>query len=52
MHNAAKGPETLKLPPCRQLEHLSAGWGILLDDIAAGIQVNVILQIALRVWRM
>ena len=44
--------DTLKLPPCRQLEHLPAGWGILLDDIAAGIQVNVILQIALRVWRM
>jgi phosphatidylglycerophosphatase A len=41
--------DTLKLPPCRQLEHLPAGWGILFDDIAAGIQVNIILQILLRV---
>ena len=39
---------TLKLPPCRQLEHLPAGWGILLEDTAAGIQVNLILQILLR----
>ena len=42
--------DTLKLPPCRQLERLPAGWGILLDDLAAGVQVNVILQILLRVW--
>ncbi|MCL5946172.1 MAG: phosphatidylglycerophosphatase A [Planctomycetes bacterium] len=41
--------DTLKVPPCRQLEHLPAGWGILLDDIAAGIQVNVLLQVALRI---
>ncbi|NNM86699.1 MAG: phosphatidylglycerophosphatase A [Phycisphaerales bacterium] len=39
-----------KLPPCRQLERLPAGWGILLDDIAAGAQVNVLLQIAFRLW--
>ncbi len=44
--------DTLKLPPCRQLENLPAGWGILLDDIAAGIQVNIILQIVLRVWHV
>ncbi|MGC9259503.1 MAG: phosphatidylglycerophosphatase A family protein [Phycisphaerae bacterium] len=40
--------DTLKIPPCRQLEHLPAGWGILFDDIAAGIQVNILLQVALR----
>ncbi len=42
--------DTLKLPPCRQLERLPAGWGILLDDVAAGIQVNLLLQILLRIW--
>ncbi len=42
--------DTLKLPPCRQLEKLPAGWGVFWDDIAAGIQVNVLLQIALRIW--
>jgi phosphatidylglycerophosphatase A len=40
--------DTLKFPPCRQLEGLPEGWGILLDDIAAGVQVNIILQVALR----
>jgi phosphatidylglycerophosphatase A len=44
--------DTLKLPPCRQLEHLPAGWGIPLEDIAVGIQVNMILQVVLRLWRM
>ncbi len=42
--------DTLKLPPCRQLEKLPAGWGVFWDDIAAGVQVNVILQIAMRLW--
>ncbi len=42
--------DTLKLPPCRRLEHFPAGWGILLDDLAAGLQVNIILQIVLRLW--
>ena len=42
--------DILKLPPCRQLERLPAGWGVLLDDIAAGAQVNVLLQIVFRVW--
>src|SRR5271170_5312642 len=40
--------DTLKPPPCRQLEALPGGWGILMDDIAAGIQVNIILQVGLR----
>ena len=40
--------DTLKFFPCRQLERLPAGWGILLDDVAAGIQVNVLLQIIFR----
>ncbi len=40
--------DTLKLPPCRKLEKLPAGWGILFDDVAAGIQVNLALQVLLR----
>jgi phosphatidylglycerophosphatase A len=41
--------DTLKLPPCRQLEQLPAGWGVFWDDIAAGLQVNILLQIVLRI---
>ena len=44
--------DTLKLPPCRQLENLPWGWGILLDDIAAGMQANLLLQLLLWMpWR-
>lgn len=40
--------DTLKIPPGRQLEALPWGWGILLDDIAAGVQANIVAQIL--VW--
>jgi phosphatidylglycerophosphatase A len=40
--------DTLKLPPGKQLEGLPWGWGILLDDVAAGIQANIIAQIVSR----
>ncbi len=40
--------DTLKFPPARQLEKLPWGWGILLDDIAAGVQANLAAQ--LIVW--
>ncbi len=41
--------DVLKLPPARQLERLPAGWGILLDDLAAGIQANLVGQLLFRV---
>lgn len=44
--------DTLKLPPCRQLETLPAGWGVFWDDIAAGVQVNILLQIVLHCWHV
>ena len=37
-----------KPPPARQLEHLHGAWGILLDDLAAGVYANIVCQIALR----
>ncbi|MGD0768773.1 MAG: phosphatidylglycerophosphatase A [Tepidisphaeraceae bacterium] len=37
-----------KPPPCRQLERLPAGWGILLDDLAAAIYANLACQVLLR----
>lgn len=35
--------------PARQLENLPGGWGIMLDDVAAGLYALLILQIA-RHW--
>ena len=39
--------DVVKPPPARQLERLPVGWGILCDDLAAGVMANVVLQIAL-----
>lgn len=38
-----------KPPPARQLEDLAGGWGIMLDDVAAGLYALVVLQL-LRHW--
>jgi phosphatidylglycerophosphatase A len=37
-----------KPPPARQLERLPAGWGILLDDLAAAVYANLLCQIIFR----
>ncbi len=37
-----------KLPPARQLERLPAGWGILCDDLMAGVYANIAGQ---ALWR-
>lgn len=38
-----------KPPPARQLERLPAGWGVLCDDLMAGVYANLLGQIA---WRL
>lgn len=38
-----------KPPPVRRMERFSGGWGIVADDLAAGVYANVAAQIALRV---
>ena len=37
-----------KLAPANHLERLPGGWGILCDDLAAGIQTNIVLQVVFR----
>lgn len=39
-----------KPPPARQLERLPAGWGILMDDLAAAVYANLLCQVVLRLW--
>ena len=36
-----------KLPPIKSLERLPGSWGIVVDDIAAGIYANIALQIVI-----
>ncbi len=40
--------DVTKPPPARQLENLPAGWGILLDDLAAAVYANILCQLLLR----
>lgn len=42
--------DIIKPAPARQMEKLPAGWGILLDDIVAGIYANIACQLLLRLW--
>ncbi len=37
--------DIVKPPPARQLEALPGGWGIVLDDVVAGIYGNLILRL-------
>jgi len=39
--------DVVKLPPAAQLERLPGGWGITLDDIAAGVYANVFTRLIL-----
>ncbi|UCG34234.1 MAG: phosphatidylglycerophosphatase A [Phycisphaerales bacterium] len=41
--------DIVKVPPARQLERLSGGWGILMDDLAAAVQAGIVGQILFRV---
>jgi phosphatidylglycerophosphatase A len=40
--------DVTKPPPARQLEKLPAGWGILMDDLAAAVYANILCQIAVH----
>ncbi len=40
--------DIVKPPPLRSLERLPGGWGILLDDLGAGLMANAALQLLLR----
>ena len=41
--------DILKPPPARQLERLPHGWGIVFDDLAAGVYANLVGQLIFRV---
>lgn len=36
--------------PARQLQRVPSGWGILLDDLFAGLYALAVVQIVTRVW--
>lgn len=40
--------DILKPPPARRMERLPLGWGVLLDDLVAGVYAGVTAQLAVR----
>lgn len=42
--------DILKPWPVRRLESLPRGWGVMLDDVLAGVYANVLLRVALVLW--
>ncbi len=40
--------DIVKPPPARQMEKLPYGWGVLLDDLMAGVYANITCQVLLR----
>lgn len=43
--------DIVKPPPVRQLERLPHGWGIMMDDVAAGVIACLILQLSASLLR-
>lgn len=43
--------DVLKPPPADRLERLPGGWGIVLDDLAAGLYANLALRLVLYLWQ-
>jgi len=41
--------DVVKLWPAAQLEKLPQGWGVTMDDVAAGVQANILAQIIILI---
>ena len=44
--------DVVKLPPASQWEKLPRGWGVTMDDIAAGVHANILTQVIALVLRV
>lgn len=42
--------DVFKIWPARQLEGLPGGWGITMDDVIAGVQANIFVQIVIYLY--
>ncbi len=41
--------DVVKLWPAAQFERLPRGWGVTMDDVAAGVQANILVQIIILI---
>lgn len=42
--------DIVKIPPARQSQKLSGGWGVVMDDVIAGIQSNLMMHLIIYLW--
>lgn len=42
--------DIIKPPPSRQMERLQGGWGVVMDDVLAGVYACIILHVLTRFW--
>ncbi len=42
--------DVVKPPPIRQSQKMTQGWGVVMDDVFAGVLANIILQVGLTAW--
>ena len=47
---AFRAMDIMKPWPARDLERLHGGWGIMADDLAAGVYAHLLLRVGLLVW--
>jgi len=47
---AFRALDIVKPWPARDLERLHGGWGIMADDLAAGVYAHLLLRVGLLVW--
>ena len=47
---AFRAMDIVKPWPARDLERLHGGWGIMADDLAAGVYAHLLLRVGLLVW--
>jgi phosphatidylglycerophosphatase A len=45
-----RGMDIVKPWPARDLERVPGGWGIMADDVAAGVYAHLVLRVFLLVW--
>jgi phosphatidylglycerophosphatase A len=45
-----RAADVVKPWPARDLERLPGGWGIMADDVAAGVYAQVLLRVAVLIW--
>ncbi len=43
--------DVVKLPPAAQFERLHGGWGVTMDDVAAGVHACIVVHIYLWIMR-